>query len=122
MLRYLPALMPTLLFLAGPSADAHPPLPVPAMRQAIVDDLPGTYSNESNGGSCSVERRGRGYVFTNENGSWAFFVPAGPNYLVQRSGQWDPSVTATVIRDRIGRVSIRFDSPNSPPGLWVKTF
>src|SRR5262249_52860452 len=82
MLRYLPTLLPALLFLPGPYADAHTPLPVPVMRQAIVDDLPGTYSNESNGGSCYVERRGRGYVFTNENGSWAFFVPAGPNYLV----------------------------------------
>jgi hypothetical protein len=84
----------------------------------VIADLTGPYINQSNGGRCSVHRDGRSYIFTNENGSWARFVFADYDRLVQVEGQWDRSVCATVQHDR-GRIVLTFDSPNAPSGYWV---
>jgi hypothetical protein len=82
------------------------------------DGLAGNYVSQA-GAPCSVRREGDSYVFTNEQGSWARFVSAGPNRLEQSDGQWDRSVTCAVTRDDQGRLALRFDSPNAPSGYWT---
>ena len=121
MIRYLAAfLLPALMFLGTvPPASAQRPPPPGAWRGA---DLSGRYINQSNGGECWVERRGRGYVFINENGSRARFQYTGPGRLAIVAGDWDPNVVATVLGDRRGRTVIRFDSPGAAPGSWVSSF
>lgn len=119
MLRIFPALLlPAMLLLTAPApADAYWPVPA---RARVGYNLAGPYVNVTNGGQCAVYPEGGGYLFVNENGSQAYFVFFAPNRLQQASGQWDPSVVATVTTDRLGRMAIRFDSPNAPPGYWVK--
>ena len=82
------------------------------------EDISGLYVNRSNGGECSVEARGRGFVFVNENGSPARFEYVSPRRLEMVSGEWDPNVVVTVQRDRRGRPVLRFDSGNAAPGYW----
>jgi hypothetical protein len=82
------------------------------------EGLCGPYVTQG-GAPCSVRRDGDSYVFTNEQGSWARFVSAGPNRLEQVDGQWNRSTTCTVIRDDQGRLVLRFDTPNEPPGYWT---
>ena len=82
------------------------------------DGLSGPYVNQG-GDSCSVQREGDSYVFTNEKGSWARFVYASDIRLEQVDGQWDRNVTCTVTRDDQGHLILRFDSPDSPSGYWT---
>jgi hypothetical protein len=120
MLRYFATLLlPAVLFLNSPAPAQAQYLPRGAKPgwRARVPDLAGDYVTQG-GDPCSVERRGRAYVFINENGSWARFVFTGPNRLEQVAGQWDRSVVCTVKRDRSGRTVLRFSSPNAPPGYW----
>jgi hypothetical protein len=96
-------------------------VPVAVAQRARVqrgDDISGEYVNRSNGEYCSVEARGRGFVFVNENGSRARFAYAGPRRLEMVSGDWDPDVVVTVQRDRRDRPVLRFDSGNAAPGYW----
>jgi hypothetical protein len=111
-------LLPAVLLLAAPG-------PVgaqwPRHRRAWMEhSLAGSYVNVTNGGACSIYPEGSGYLFVNESGSQARFEFVAPNRLQQTFGQWDPSVVATVTTDRFGRRMIRFDSPNAPPGFWVR--
>lgn len=100
--------------------------PAPVAAQAgwrqRADDVSGEYVNRSNGKECAVEARGRGFVFINENGSRARFVYAGPRRLEMVSGDWDPDVVVTVMRDRRGRPVLRFDSGNAAPGYWEPAY
>jgi hypothetical protein len=82
------------------------------------DDLSGRYLSQG-GAPCSVRREGDGYLFTNDQGSWARFKFTGRNRLEQVEGQWDPAVVCTVTRDDRGRTVLRFDSPNAPAGSWT---
>jgi hypothetical protein len=82
------------------------------------DGISGPYVNQA-GESCSVQREGDSYVFTNEKGSWARFVYASRIRLEQTDGQWDRNVTCTATRDDQGRLILRFDSPDSPSGYWT---
>jgi len=115
-------LLPAALTLLAPTtADAslQAPLP-PGWGSPGIGDLSGMYS--TNQGPASVQRRGRNFVFTNPSGSQAVFMFVGPGRLEQVTGSWDPSVVATVSRDRQGRIVIRFDSPNAPSGYWVSAY
>jgi len=76
--------------------------------------------NTSNGQPCQVDRRGRDYVFTNENGSLARFAFTGPGRLRMVEGDWNPDTVVTVTQDRYGRPVLRFQEPGNPPGTWVK--
>jgi hypothetical protein len=120
MLRYLSLLLlPAALLLVSPAqafASWHS-WRDPGWRGQRYDDLSGRYVSRESGKECEIYRRGRSYVFVNENGSRARFVFTGPRRLEQVSGEWDPSVTATVLRGRSG-LTIRFDSPNAPSGFW----
>jgi hypothetical protein len=123
MARYLiSAVLPALMFLgtAGPAAAQW--LPPPPLSPGFWrgPDLSGTYVNTSNGGGAQVYRRGRGYVFVNENGTPAQFEFVGPGRLRMVSGDWDPNVTVFVERDRYGRLVLRFQGPRDPPGYWVR--
>jgi hypothetical protein len=123
MFRYLSLLLlPAALLVIDPTpteAAGKPQRQWSGRRARIAEDLAGTYVNRSNGGECYVEARGRGYDFTNENGTPAHFVFTGPDQLEMVAGDWEPGITATVQRDRYGRTMIRFDSPRSRPGYWV---
>lgn len=120
MVRYLACLiLPAALWLGTPSlasAQVYYPPPPDGWEET---GIAGPYYNVSGGGQTFIHQRGRGYVFVNEQGSRAFFVYSGPNQLRQVSGEWDPSVRATVSRDRQGRTVIRFSSPYDAPGYWV---
>jgi hypothetical protein len=112
-------LLPAVLLLAPAAAEAQwGPRPTPGWRFRARDDISGPYLSQG-GAWCSVRREGDSFIFINDQGSWARFVWAGPNRLVQVEGQWDPSVVATVTSDRRGRTVLRFDSPNAPPGFWT---
>ena len=106
---------PVLLF-AGDSFATAQRVPPPFPPR---DDLSGTYVNTSNNGTCEVFRRGRDYVFVNENGTPARFRFVGPNQLRIVSGDWNPNTVATVGMGRDGRPFIRFKEPGNPPGFWV---
>jgi hypothetical protein len=82
------------------------------------EGLSGNFVSQG-GAPCSVRRDGDSYIFTNDQGSWARFVFAGPNRLEQVEGQWDRNVVCVVIRDEAGRTSLRFDSPNARSGYWT---
>jgi hypothetical protein len=71
------------------------------------------------GAPCEVRREGDSYVFINDQGSWARFVFASDIRLEQVDGQWDRNVTCTVTRDELGRITLRFDSPNAASGYWT---
>ena len=87
---------------------------------SAADPLPGEYTNVTNGRVCTVVRRGDTYIFRNENGSRALFAFVGPNRLgIVSTRDWDPNVVATIGRDRLGRLTIRFDAPFTPSGAWV---
>jgi hypothetical protein len=121
MLRYLSLLLlPAVLLLVSPApaTASWDSWRDRGRRGQRYDDLSGSYVARGNGGECEIYRRGRSYVFVNENGSRARFVFDGPRRLKQVSGDWDPSVTAKVLRGRGGRTTIRFDSPNAPSGYW----
>jgi hypothetical protein len=122
MLRYLwLPLLPAVLLLAPAAATAQwpPPGPGPVGRPPMTDRLSGQYVNQG-GAPCYVERRRESYVFTNEQGSRARFVFTGRNRLEQTGRtEWDPAVVCTVTSDRFGRLVLRFDSPNAPPGYWT---
>jgi hypothetical protein len=121
MWRYLWLLLLPALLLTGtaPATAQWPqPRPAPVWRAAPASRLDGAYLHQ-NGGPCSVERRRDGYLFINEQGSWARFVFTGPNRLEQVGvTEWDPSTVCTVSRDRFGRTVLRFDSSDGPPGYW----
>jgi hypothetical protein len=120
MSRYFSALLlPAVLLLASAPVVAQWRV---QPRSHIHDGLPGAYVNASGGGDCFVHSLGSAYAFVNENGSEAIFEFVGPRSLRQVSGQWDPSVVATLTRDRWGRTMIRFDSAHAPPGYWVKAY
>jgi hypothetical protein len=125
MLRYLAAfLLPALVFLLSPApagAQWPRPRPVPARGPRMSDDLSGRYDNVSGGGECDVYRRGRGYVFINEHGSRAYFVPSGPGQFRMVSGEWDASTRVTVSGDRYGRTVLRFTTWSERPGFWVSS-
>ena len=125
MLRYFAAfLLPALLFLLSPApagAQGPRPRPVSARGPQMSDDLSGRYDNVSGGGDCSIYRRGRGYVFVNERGSRAYFVPSGPGQFRMVSGEWDPSTQVTVSGDRYGRTVLRFKTRGEHPGFWVSS-
>jgi len=114
-------LVPAALVLVSPmSADASWRDPWRGPRIAAQSDpLVGDYVNRANGGSCSVYRHGRSYVFVNENGSRARFAFTAPRQLEMVSGEWDGSIVVTVVRGRFGRPGLRFDSANSAPGYWT---
>jgi hypothetical protein len=123
MARYLiSALLPALMFIgsAGPAAAQVrvPPFPDRAFRP--VEGLSGTYVNTSNGRTCHVYRRGRDYVFINENGTPARFAFVGADRLELVSGDWNPDTVATVRRNRDGSIMLRFKEPRQPAGYWVK--
>ncbi len=122
MLRYVSMLLlPALLFLVNPApatAFGGPLGSGPGWR-ARAPNLAGDYFSQG-GAPCSVERRGRSYIFTNDQGSWARFVFTRPNRLEQVAGQWDPGVVCTVTRDRRGRTVLRFNSADAAPGYWVR--
>ena len=112
----VPVLLAAFFWVGQPSANAQwPPLNRPVRNL----DLAGTYINQTNGAECFVYVQGRGFVFVNENGSRARFVFVGQGRLQQTEGEWDPNVVATISRDRVGRTVLRFDSLNSPPGIWL---
>jgi hypothetical protein len=112
------ALLAALLLPPVPADAQWPrPRPEPGWRERMRDDISGRYVTQG-GDPCSVRREGDGYTFLNEQGSSARFVYAGPNRLEQVEGEWDPSVVCTVRRER-GRIVLRFDSPNAPPGYWT---
>jgi len=93
-----------------------------ANARYLGDPLLGTYVNATNGRVCTVAPGFSGYVFTNENGDQAAFSYYSPRSLaITSTPSWDPSTVATVIRDRFGRISIRFTSPGSAPGVWVRS-
>ncbi|MGL4554714.1 MAG: hypothetical protein ACRC33_26405 [Gemmataceae bacterium] len=95
-------------------------LPAPAKAQYAPDPLVGYYINASNGGVSTVVPQVGGYLFTNENGDQAAFSYAGPRRLVVTNTlYWDARIVATVGRDRLGRLSIRFDTPSGSAGAWV---
>ena len=106
---------PALLLVGEGFAVAQPPFAPPPPR----GDLSGTYINTSNNGTCEVFRRGRDYVFVNENGTPARFRFVGPNQLRIVSGDWNPNTVATVGVGRDGRPFIRFKEPGNRPGFWV---
>jgi hypothetical protein len=109
-------LAPALMLLPAADAQRFDPRP----RPAAVDRLEGDYVNTSNDGRCAIHRRGRGFVFVNENGDRATFEYAGPGRLaIVATRNWDPNVVATVSRDRRGRVQVRFDAPRTAPGYWA---
>jgi hypothetical protein len=119
MLRFIATLLltGTLLGFGMSPASAQPPY---RMGQGWRGpEIAGGYVNQSNGARCYVERRDRSYIFVNESGSRARFIFTGPDRLEQVAGDWDRSVIATVQRDRLGRILLRFDSPNAPPGYWA---
>jgi hypothetical protein len=119
MIRYLiPSLSAAVLLAAAATAPAQFPPPPRAWGRG--DDICGTYVNTSNGGMCQVSRRGRDYVFVNENGTAAGFAYSGPGQLRLVWGDWNPDVVATLTRDRSGRPAIRFQEPGNPAGLWVR--
>jgi hypothetical protein len=123
MARYLiSALLPALLLLTGaaPAPAQWPSRPPPREHVRPADNLSGAYVNTSNDGRCEVSRRGRDYVFVNENGTAARFDFVGPDRLEVVSGDWDPETVATVTRDRDGRLMLRFKEPGQDPGYWVK--
>lgn len=120
MLRTLAALLlPAVLLMTPGPADAQWPV---YQRPRFSDYIAGPYVNTSNNGQCYVQARGGSYAFINENGSEAIFQLVGPRQLRQIAGDWDPSVVATLTTDRGGRTMIRFDSPNNPPGYWVRAY
>ena len=87
------------------------------------DPLTGEYTFTGNGGACSVQARGRGYVFTNENGQSAYFVYVGRNRLQpSRPGQWDADIVCTVSRDRFGRTVLRFRTWAGSTSYWVSAY
>jgi hypothetical protein len=118
MLRYIGGLLLLPALFLAPTLT--PIEPSAARAQRFVTQLPGTYQNVSNGGFCYVYGQWGGYVFVNENGSQALFQYAAPGQLRMVQGEWDPSVVASVGYDAYGRPQIRFDSPYSPTGYWVK--
>jgi hypothetical protein len=118
MLRFLSLFLVPAALLLVPAPPAQAYWQPPAWRQGRRADLAGRYVNTSNGRECSVARTRRGYLFTNENGSPAWFVYTAPRRLEQVSGEWDPAVVCIVLRGRFGRPLLRFDSPNSPSGYW----
>jgi hypothetical protein len=123
MARYLvSALLPALLFLggAGPVVAQWRPPPDPDRAAVRDESLSGSYVNTSNDKGCEVYRRGRDYVFVNENGTPARFTFVGPGRLEMVSGDWNPDTVATVRRDRDGRLVLRFKEPGQPAGYWVK--
>jgi hypothetical protein len=111
------ALLPAVLFLL-PAAPVHAQFP-PGAGPRMGDEIVGDYINQSGGGECYIARSGRGYTFVNERGSRAKFVFVSSDRLEQTSGEWDPRVVATVSRDRVGRIVIRFDAPRTRTGHWV---
>ena len=118
-MQYLAAAMVGMALLAGPSA-APAQLPSPWGSPAAQVRLSGTYRSTSTNRVCTITRAGGVYVFVNDSGSRARFVPDAAGRFVQVGGsEWDPSVVATVSLDRFGRRVIRFDSPNAPTGFWV---
>jgi hypothetical protein len=107
---------PALLLAGNSFATAQwPPQPLPPPV-----DLSGPYVNTSNGGACEVYRRGRDYVFVNENGTPARFRFVAPGQLRLISGDWNPATVATLGTDREGRTFLRFKEPGNPPGFWVR--
>jgi hypothetical protein len=123
MARYLiSALVPALLFLgtAGPAAAQGPPRDPPDRPGWQDEGLSGQYVNTANGKPTEVYRRGRGYVFVNENGTRARFEFDGRDRLRLVSGDWNPDTVVTVTRDDSGRLALRFKEPGQPAGSWVK--
>jgi hypothetical protein len=110
-----------LLLLGGacPASAQQGLLPPPSRGWSGLD-LSGTYVNTSNGRTCEVRRRGRDYVFINENGTPARFGFVGPNRLELKRGDWNPDTVATVGRDPSGRLALRFREPGQPAGVWVR--
>jgi hypothetical protein len=82
------------------------------------EGLSGRYLSQG-GAPCLVRRDGDSYIFTNDQGSSARFVFAGPNRLEQVEGQWDRNVVCVQVRDERGRMVLRFDSPNADSGYWT---
>src|ERR1043166_2660605 len=116
-LRILFLALPFLLLVGNSIATAQWPRPaVPP-----PGDLSGPYVNTSNDGPCEVYRRGRDYIFINENGTRACFRFVGPGELRMVSGGWNPDTIATVGTGRDGRPFIRFQEPGQRPGYWVRT-
>jgi hypothetical protein len=114
-------LLPAVLLLPPAPAEAQwtPPGPAPGWRYRTHEGLSGRYLSQG-GAPCYVRREEGGYLFVNDQGSWAHFVYNGPDQLVQDGpGQWDPSVVCTVSRDSGGRTVLTFSSPNAPPGYWT---
>lgn len=85
------------------------------------EGLSGRYLSQG-GAPCAVRRDGDSYIFTNDQGSSARFVFAGPNRLEQVEGEWDRNVVCVLVRDEQGRMVLRFDSPNAASGYWTPAF
>src|SRR4051812_42753868 len=103
------------MWLAAPapvSAQYYSPRYRPGWSASRLDRIAGDYVNQSNGKGCSVYRKGRDYVFVNENGSRARFAFTRPGRLEMVAGEWDPDVIVSVGQDRRGRTILRFDSAN----------
>jgi hypothetical protein len=117
MIRYAMAapLLVALAMLLAPAEAAGQRRPPPRPPEV---NLAGTYENVSSGGTAYIYKRGRGYLFVNEQGTEARFAYTGRGRLEMTSGDWDPTV-ATVGQDRRGRTRIRFDS-GGKPGYWVQ--
>jgi hypothetical protein len=114
--------LPALLILASAApVEAQWPgrVPAPGWRSWRGQDISGRYISQPNRSLCYVYRQDDGYEFVNDSGSRALFVYTAPGRLEQVAGEWDPSVVATVTRNRWGRIVLQFDSPNAPPGYWV---
>jgi hypothetical protein len=124
MTRYLTAILTPavlLLVLVGPAgAQRDPRFPVPERDGWMGQSLAGNYINTSNIRRCQVYRRGRSYLFVNENGTPARFGFVGPNRLEMISGDWNPDTVVTIGRDRENRILLRFQEPGQEPGFWVQ--
>jgi hypothetical protein len=119
----LSLVLPALLLLGSACPAAAQWGPPPPYRDSggwLGHDLSGTYINTSNGRACEVYRRGRDFVFVNENGTPARFAFVGPRTLELVRGDWNPDTVATLSRDRYGRRVIRFKEPGQPAGYWVR--
>lgn len=110
-------LIPVLMLTLRPAtADAQ----WPPTRGQFLDPLSGSYVNAANGGSCSVQPWGSGYLFINEHGSQAHFEFLYRNRLYAVGGDWNFNGVATVVRGPHGRTGIRFDAPNTASGYWER--